>query len=58
MLRWIKDKRKDFREKIEEREVSWEGEGRKLQERWERLIKGIWEVGRELKMVKEIREDD
>lgn len=37
------------------RGIEIEKEKRGLQERWNRLIKNIWDVGREIKMVKEIK---
>lgn len=59
-LVWVRDKEEEYREKMRETEVEIEkGKGSLgYQERWERLTKYIWEVGKELKMIREINKGD
>lgn len=52
-LWWDNDLREEYRNKMERRAEGMEEEGLGIQDRWERLLKNIWEVGWDLKLVKE-----
>lgn len=53
-LRWRDDKMEEYVRKMEEKKESIETTGTGAQEKWENMVKCIWETGRELKMVKKV----
>lgn len=55
---WIKEKRKEYWKKMTEMGEEMSRDKNGLQERWDKIIKTIWELGRELGMVKEIKEGE
>lgn len=58
-FRWKLKKREEYEKKIEEKgEKKREIGVRGISERWERIIKNMWKVGKELKMVKEIKKEE
>lgn len=59
-LIWEKDKAQEYETKMRKKgeEMKKEGEVLGLQDRWSRIVESMWEVGKELKMVKEIKEGE
>lgn len=55
---WDKDLREEYENRVEKKAEGMEEEkGLGVQDRWERLTKFIWEVGWELKLVKELSKE-
>lgn len=48
---WAKEREEEYRRRMEEKKIDEEEEDG-VQKSWERLIKNIWEVGREMNLVK------
>lgn len=49
-MRWKEERREEYAKMVEEKAKSISKEGSSAQDRWENLVKCIWEVGKELKM--------
>lgn len=59
-LRWEKDKAQEYGVRMERKggEMIKEGEVLGLQDRWGRIVGAIWEIGNELKMIKEVKKGE
>lgn len=58
-LKWEENKWQEYQDNMEKRWVETDGGDKNgLQKRWDIIIKNIWEAGRELKMVKEIKREN
>lgn len=52
-LKWDSELKEKYTSEMRERALELESEGKNVQEKWDRLVKIIWEVGKKLKVIRE-----